>query len=242
MRFPALLRSWLVRVLVVYFNVKFSCARRRFDLRLDFNLLYLAHHINNALIDVLQFGVRQRPLIGFLHVFKNQFLPLRFIDWHAGVAFEFANLLRQFGPLVQQLHQAKIKCVNLFAPVGYVHKIPLSLMECESRIAAQGYSYRGEFAALLPPFRSEPINSATACGARPGFCSIVCTIALPITAASANSPTWRNCSGVEMPKPTATGSFVCLRMRCTSSRASLASCFCAPVMPVHDTAYTNTWL
>ncbi len=44
---------------------------------------------------------------------------------------------------------------------------------------------------------------------------MVCTIALPTTAASANFPTALNCSAVEMPKPTATGNFVCLRKRRT---------------------------
>ena len=44
-----------------------------------------------------------------------------------------------------------------------------------------------------------------------GLRSIVCTIALPTTAASAELPTASNCSALEMPKPSATGSLVYFR-------------------------------
>src|SRR5947209_8971121 len=100
---------------------------------LDFILLYLAHDVNNALINMLQFGLRQRSLVDFLHVFKNDFFPLWLVDGHAGVAFELANLLGQFGSLVQQFHETKIEFVNLFAPVGYIHKILWLLRDCESQ-------------------------------------------------------------------------------------------------------------
>ena len=47
-------------------------------------------------------------------------------------------------------------------------------------------------------------------------------MALPITAASANSPTAATCSAVEMPKPTAIGNWVKWRRRSTRRRASEA--------------------
>ena len=82
-------------------------------------------------------------------------------------------------------------------------------------------------------------NSPTAAASRPRFRSIVSTIALPTTTASAKSPTSANCSEVEIPNPRATGNFVTRRRRFTSFRASSASCCRWPVTPVRDTAYTN---
>src|SRR5437773_3360735 len=67
------------------------------------------------------------------------------------------------------------------------------------------------------------MNFATDSASLPGLRSIVSTMALPTTAASANSPTAANCSGVEMPNPTATGSFVYFRRRRTRACASSRS-------------------
>ena len=80
------------------------------------------------------------------------------------------------------------------------------------------------------------IHSATASASLPGLPSMVCTMALPTTAASANFPTEANCSGPEIPNPTAIGSLVDLRSLLTSRCASSANSLRAPVTPVRDTA------
>ena len=66
--------------------------------------------------------------------------------------------------------------------------------------------------------------------------SINSTIALPITAASANWPTWATCSALLMPNPTATGSVLHRRMRATSAAASDVRLCYVPVMPTREMA------
>src|SRR5262245_17246979 len=58
------------------------------------------------------------------------------------------------------------------------------------------------------------------------------TSALPTTTPSATSPAALNCSGLEIPKPMATGSSVCFLSRATSGRASSDSACLSPVTPV----------
>src|ERR1039458_2390298 len=84
------------------------------------------------------------------------------------------------------------------------------------------------------------MNSATVAASRPGFCSIAWTMALPTTAPSANLPTAANCSGVEIPKPTATGSLVKRRMRFTRVRASPVICWRGPGTPVRGVGEIKT--
>src|SRR5688572_16063090 len=62
------------------------------------------------------------------------------------------------------------------------------------------------------------------------------TSALPTTAASAQRPTSRTCSGFEMPKPRATGRSLTRRMRCTISCAPSARRSRAPVTPRREIA------
>jgi len=62
------------------------------------------------------------------------------------------------------------------------------------------------------------------------------TSALPTTAASAQRPTSRTCSGFEIPKPRATGRSLTRRMRCTISCAPSARRSRAPVTPRREIA------
>ncbi len=69
-----------------------------------------------------------------------------------------------------------------------------------------------------------------------GVFSMRATRALPMMAASANSPTDLTWSALEIPKPTAMGSLVNWRRRATSCEASLATCCWVPVMPTREMA------
>ena len=79
-------------------------------------------------------------------------------------------------------------------------------------------------------------NSPTAAASRPRFLSIVSTIALPTTTASANLPTSANCSAFEIPKPTASGSLVIIdtpgfRSQTTLDCLAAADFVLVPVKP-----------
>ena len=58
---------------------------------------------------------------------------------------------------------------------------------------------------------------------------------MPTITPSATSATERACSGVEMPKPTATGTSVAARTRSTVSVRSAGSSVRSPVVPVSET-------
>ena len=60
-------------------------------------------------------------------------------------------------------------------------------------------------------------------------------MALPTTTPSACRPISATCSGVEMPKPTASGRSVTARMERTSGSTASESESCSPVTPVRET-------
>ena len=60
-------------------------------------------------------------------------------------------------------------------------------------------------------------------------------MALPITTASTLPASSATCSGVEMPKPMASGRSVWARMRSMSGMADSEMVCCTPVMPVRET-------
>eukprot|EP00967_Tisochrysis_lutea_P077147 scaffold104680_cov23-Tisochrysis_lutea.AAC.2 len=60
-------------------------------------------------------------------------------------------------------------------------------------------------------------------------------MAEPTTTPSAIAATSATCSGVEMPKPTASGRSVCLRMRSMNLGSSGGRAVRAPVTPVSET-------
>ena len=113
------------------------------------------------------------------------------------------------------LDQARI----LGAQVGGRHRV----------LGAVGAQHRGGVG------RQRQQRAQCAAGAPLPAFSTACTMALPTTAASANSPMAANCSGVEMPKPTATGSAVALRMRAILAATAPSSASRLPVTPASDT-------
>ena len=88
---------------------------------------------------------------------------------------------------------------------------------------------------LIVAFLVGHIGATLVVAAR-GVFSIKPTSALPITAASANSPIALTCSAFESPNPTAIGSFVNRRSRPTNSEASPATFCCVPVIPTREIA------
>src|SRR5690606_16718244 len=93
-------------------------------------------------------------------------------------------------------------------------------------------------ALRTPPERSRTSESTlSTISSGSGFsCSrqsaIRCTSAEPTTAASATRATSAACSGVLMPKPTASGRSVCRRSRSTAAATASADAEVVPVMPV----------
>src|SRR6185437_5110912 len=163
---------WKPLVLLVHFKIKF-CFAGCFGGggAVNLLLLQLAHDVDNAFEDVLNFTIRQRTFIGFLHALKNVLLPLGLINWKIGVVLQLADLPRRRSALVDQLYQFEIQLIDFLAPVFYGHFAKVSAS-----------------AASLPA-RNPRINVATgSADALPCF-SMIETIALPIEAASANSPT-----------------------------------------------------
>src|SRR2546425_232596 len=73
----------------------------------------------------------------------------------------------------------------------------------------------------------------TSCGDLP-CCAIWFTTALPTTTASAQEATCFACSGLEMPKPTAMGRFVCARILPVICARSAATFSCIPVTPSRE--------
>src|SRR5205085_4959395 len=85
-----------------------------------------------------------------------------------------------------------------------------------------------ETSASASPATSDPTSSAPPSPAAR-------TRRLPTITPSAISPTARACAGVEMPKPTATGTDALARTRCTVSARPGGSSSRSPVVPASET-------
>src|SRR5260370_16757583 len=64
---------------VVHFNIEFRLALGRFCFGLNFFFLQRAHHVNNALKNMLQLMPGQRPAIQGAPILKNLLLPFPFL-------------------------------------------------------------------------------------------------------------------------------------------------------------------
>mmetsp|Transcript_14263 Transcript_14263/g.30125 ORF Transcript_14263/g.30125 Transcript_14263/m.30125 type:complete len:237 (+) Transcript_14263:1363-2073(+) len=113
--------------------------------------------------------------------------------------------------------------------------LPVALLPFSDK----GLSLR--FLALMSTLTSPAMKLATASAApfTSGASSTALQMAEPTTTPSAIEPTSATCAGVEMPKPTASGSEVYLRTRLMKSPRSTGSAERAPVTPVRDTQYMN---
>src|SRR5262249_26386798 len=125
----------------------------------------------NALEDVLHLTVGQRSLIRLLYRLQNLLFALRFINGKIGVVLQLADLSRCRSPLIDQLNDFEIHFIDFLTPVFYGHVVnaPVCAPEVSTR------SHRTKLATGSAEF---------------GPClSMMVTMALPITAASANWPT-----------------------------------------------------
>src|SRR6185437_12245458 len=158
--------------LLVHFKIKFRFAGCfRSGGAVNLLLLQLAHDVDNAFEDMLNLAIRQRALIGLLHALEHMLLALGFVNGKIGVVLQLADLPRCRSSLIDQLYQFEIQLIDFLTPIFYGHFAKLSAC-----------------AASLPA-RSPRINVATSSADSVPCFSMIETIALPIAAASANSPT-----------------------------------------------------
>src|SRR5690349_7287839 len=157
--------------LLVHFKIKFGFAGRLGGCgAMNLLLLQLAHDIDDALKDVLDLTIRKRTLVCLFHSFEDVLLPLRLINGKIRVVLQLADLPCRRSALVDQLYQFEIQLIDFLTPVFYGHFAKLS-------------------ACASLPARSPRINVATGSADFVPCFSMIETIALPIAAASANSPT-----------------------------------------------------
>src|SRR5262245_51401345 len=132
------------------------------------------------------------------------------VDRDAHLTFQSSDLERARRSGVQQSHERFVEQVDSLPEV------------VEVRLHACPFSHR-TYAPALPATSGDAPCSA-----------MTFTSALPTTAASAHRLTSATCSGREIPKPSASGSLDCARMRATSGSASDAIRSRAPVTPSRE--------
>src|SRR6185436_4299943 len=135
-------------------------------------------------------------------------LAVRLIHRQPHVVFQAPHFNGARHPHVQQPHQLPVDDVN---PVPQV-------------LDRQAFSQRTYSSTRVSRSAEAPASAITF------------TSALPTTAASAQRPTSRTCSGVEMPKPSATGRSLTARMRRTICSAPSAIWSRTPVTPRREMA------
>src|SRR5713101_2991117 len=111
----------MTQFLIVHFNIELCFALGCGGLGLNFFFLQRAHDVNNALKNVLQLMIGQRPTIEGTHILKNFLFPFRLVDGYLGVALEAANFLGRARALVQQLDHLAVKLVNFLSPICDIH-------------------------------------------------------------------------------------------------------------------------
>ena len=135
--------------------------------------------------------------VDLLHVREHFRLARRLVDLDAGRLLHPPDLRARTRRARSAADQLLVERVDALAEI------------VESRLTAAPFSHR-----TYSPARSATSGDAP-CSA------ITLTSALPTTAASADGRPRRTCSGVEMPKPSATGSDDCARTRATSASTSV---------------------
>src|SRR6185312_1192244 len=103
--------------LFVHFKVKFSFAGGGRLGPMDLLLLQLAHHVDNALEDVLYFAVGKRAFIGLLHALEDAFLALRFIDGKVGIIFQLPDFACRRCPPIDQIYELEVQLIDFLTPV-----------------------------------------------------------------------------------------------------------------------------
>src|SRR6266852_756889 len=181
-----------------------------------------AGFVNDALEQTPDRGVGQWPCIVALSVCEHFVFPVRLVQRYLCLLLELADFEGAVRALVQELDELLVDFIDAAAPVAEVH----------------GATSRRE-----RPWRAASLNertrsaSAVAAASTDFAFSISETSAEPTTAASARPPSTETWPGSEMPKPTAMGSCVTLRVRRKSAGRSSGKASFAPVWPVRDIKY-----
>ena len=182
-----------------------------------FLFLDVAHFIDDALKHALHGLGAQGAGVVAGDVREHLVFTARFVDRQRHVLLDAPDLLDDARPFVQQGQQLQIQDIDLLAAFG-------------KPLHAHWFFDGKPLASCLAKASRRPSNSGLA-----AFSSIVRTIALPTTTPSAIEPTARTCSAVEIPNPTASGSFVTLRIAATSGAAPSDRLARSPVTPVRET-------
>src|SRR6185295_546702 len=189
----------------------------------DGEALQAAALVDDSFEDALDRGRIQRPRVLPHHPLQDPGLPLRRVDGQAERPLHLPDLHRARRPAVEQPHQLLVDRVDAAAPL--VDGVGV----CRRRRLAVG----GRLQIALLSHLTWPATSPSGCSSRNR------TSALPTTTASATEAAAATCSGVEIPKPRATGSRVSALIRASSGRASPESASRSPVTPVRLIAYTK---
>src|SRR5262245_33175288 len=189
----------------------------RFRLALLFGLASQAFQpsalVDHALEDAPERVAVERARVVLLDAVEDPLLAVGLVDGHPDRALDAADLDRARRAAVQQLHQLVVDLVDAPPQIGDLGLPPA-------------------YVVLVSHFTRAP-RSPCGCSSRKR------TRALPTTTASAAAAASFTCSGVEIPKPRATGTAVSARSRATSGRASSESAWRSPVTPMRLMAYTK---
>src|ERR1700731_4864480 len=149
----------------------------------------VAHFVDDALEDAGQFLVRQRTGVLRAGMGKNLFPAAGIVDILVKDPFGGRDILDHAGAPIHQDDQRDVDVVDPFPAV---------------------FQKSGSF--LRRHFFILSARDLASDSRPPGSFSICRTMALPTTTPSAIFATAAACSGVEIPNPAATGSFVAMRI------------------------------
>src|SRR5207302_6617651 len=93
---------------------------------LNFFFLNVAHHVNDALENMVQLSVRQRSATYRAHILKNLLLAVRLVDGHLSITLEAANLFGSLRALIEQLNHFAVELIDFLAPLGDIHALTRS--------------------------------------------------------------------------------------------------------------------
>src|SRR5216683_5191007 len=178
-----------------------------------------ARFVNDALEEAADRRVRQRARIIAFGILKHLVLAVRLVQRNFRRLLEPADFKSTLRALVQKLNELLVDFVDAASPVTQVHGAT-SRRERPCRAASLSDRTRSA-SAVAPPSTDFAF-------------SISETSAEPTTAASAKPPSTETWPGSEMPKPTAMGSCVTLRVRRKSAGRSSGKASFAPVTPVRE--------
>ena len=173
------------------------------------------------------------------HVVQHLLLPLGLIHLEPECLLQLPDFERAVRALVEQFDQPFVELIDPLPELVDCHLCAghksSSGLRCRRGptvcVAVRWTRRLSASERKILPFRSDP-------GLFPAS-AMTATSPLPTTAASANLPICRTCSGDEMPKPKAIGSDVAALMRPARASAPSATVSRVPVTPSREMPYRN---